>query len=751
MALRETFKIVIDVATDGAQKSLKQLRRDVVEADGSFAKMKVASQGAFGYLRDNAAAVALTAGTALVTFATKSVQAFQDTALAAGQFSDATGIAVEDASRWIEVSGDLGVSADSVQAAMQRMNKSIGDGKPVVDQFADSIVRTADGNVDSAATFQNLVTQIGAIKDPTERAKAAQEMFGRSYGEISRFMEMSASELAAALGGVSEKKVIDPAELEKARKLQASMDALRDTVEDVSLALGEYLVPALSEAADDVVWLFERAGDLSDALESVTGSDLAGWAETLTSPVDMAGAAMDAMTDAIGSDVKATDALRYAWDWLTGNLEDGTVTIESGTDAAADMARMYHQRVVPAIDDTTTAAEDAEQQLRDLDDAYASLTDKLDQEDAWDKFAAKMWEFHSATDRTEAETRDYIRSLGEMVVGLDGVPAETKAKLLAQLDEGDIAVVEKYLSNWRKGVDVPVRFKGQGNVGFDRSDLDRFGATATAGKAVAITPMVAAQPTAAPKDPATAAAMYETGDLSAKDYRAYLDGRLNAYEKYSRDWMSVWRELQSVKDDEKRTDEAAARNEQQRREDAAAAEKQRVSDAYAAAEAQQELADATAAADEVWSQWMDNLKSDPGNWKGNQGDLNERFADALLRRADAQANAQGIADGSIEWARFVRDKLEQDKKNAPILAAAIDALLKGIPVLHSGGVFRSAAGEGLALLQDGETVRTRRQERQLEQRATGQRSGDTITVNLYGTDVTAGQVVREIAWQRMVG
>jgi hypothetical protein len=34
---------------------------------------------------------------------------------------------------------------------------------------------------------------------------------------------------------------------------------------------------------------------------------------------------------------------------------------------------------------------------------------------------------------------------------------------------------------------------------------------------------------------------------------------------------------------------------------------------------------------------------------------------------------------------------------------------------------------------------------------TGQRSGDTITVNLYGTDVTAGQVAREIAWSRMVG
>ncbi|MGA0894494.1 MAG: hypothetical protein ACO3S5_07695, partial [Ilumatobacteraceae bacterium] len=382
MTVANKISVIIDVAVDKGVTSLKKFRSAIGEADTASGKMRAGFDVAKESIVANAANIAMAAGGALVAFGVKSVKAFQDTALAAGQFSDATGTSVEAASRFIEVAGDFGIEAGAVQGAMQKMNKAIGDGKPVMDEFSDSIVRAKDGTVDSAATFQNLVTQIGAIKDPTERAKAAQEAFGRSYGDIARFMEMSATDLAAALGNVSDAKVIDPAELEKARKFQASMDELKDKLEDVSLALGEYLVPALSDAADDVVWLTDKVGDLSGAIKEATGSDLAGWAETLTSPVDFAGEAMNWFTDAIGSNVSATEGLSYAWDYLTGNLDESTVTIEAGTDAAKAMAAMYAERVTPAIDDATTVTEDLEAATALLDDTYARLKGTLDEGDA---------------------------------------------------------------------------------------------------------------------------------------------------------------------------------------------------------------------------------------------------------------------------------------------------------------------------------------------------------------------------------
>jgi hypothetical protein len=55
---------------------------------------------------------------------------------------------------------------------------------------------------------------------------------------------------------------------------------------------------------------------------------------------------------------------------------------------------------------------DAEAATKALDSAYQLLTGQLDQQEAWDNFDAVMWNFHSAAERNEQETRAYIRALG---------------------------------------------------------------------------------------------------------------------------------------------------------------------------------------------------------------------------------------------------------------------------------------------------------------------------------------------------
>jgi hypothetical protein len=79
-----------------------------------------------------------------------------------------------------------------------------------------------------------------------------------------------------------------------------------------------------------------------------------------------------------------------------------------------------------------------------------------------------MWNYHASTTTSDQDTRNYIRSLGEMIQALEDVPPETKARLYAELADGDIATVESYLTQWGKGVTVPVRFVGQGEVGFEK-------------------------------------------------------------------------------------------------------------------------------------------------------------------------------------------------------------------------------------------------------------------------------------------
>ena len=123
------------VGADGASKQIKRLSQDFQKAEGASAKFKVASTGFKDVLKQNVAQAAAVAGTALVAFGVKSVQAFQETALEAGKFADATGLAVDDASRWIEVAGDVGVSAETMEGAFLRLNKAIGDGAPVLEEY----------------------------------------------------------------------------------------------------------------------------------------------------------------------------------------------------------------------------------------------------------------------------------------------------------------------------------------------------------------------------------------------------------------------------------------------------------------------------------------------------------------------------------------------------------------------------------------------------------------------------------------
>lgn len=450
MALRETFKIVIDVATDGAQKSLKQLRKDVIDADGAFAKMKVGTQGLLGYLRDNAAAVALTAGTALVTFGVKSVQAFQDTALAAGQFADATGLAVDDASRWIETADLMGISGGDVEAALGKMNKTLGASPDLFTKLGVEIAKTDTGATDVNGTFLNVVDRLNAIEDPALRARTASQLLGKGWQSMAELIGQGSAGLKASLAGVSDAQVIDPDELAKAREFRSRMDDLNDRLAAVSLTVGEQLVPVLSDAAelmDDVAGPVRSVGDavgwLVDQAEGlpVIGDSLG---DILTlNPVTWAKNILTMFTGPLRLGI---DAVGAAWDWAFGDdkadkVEAVTTTVEAGTDAAKAMAAMYAERVVPAMY-STTSAEDAaaesanrlaiktgqvERAAQQLGAEWDRLKGKIDEKQAWvnlqsafDDIRAKGEAAMKAAADGAADAEEKMREYQSSVLGVQG-------------------------------------------------------------------------------------------------------------------------------------------------------------------------------------------------------------------------------------------------------------------------------------------------------------------------------------------
>lgn len=368
------------------------------------------------------------AGAAIGAFGVKAVMAFQNVALEAGKFADATGIASEDASRLIEVAGDLGIQSGAVQSAIQRMNKTIGDGSPIIKQLGIDIATAADGTVDANKTFQNAITTIGGIEDPTLRAAAAQQVFGKGYAEIAELMTMSAGELSTALGNVSDQKVITDAEVKQARAFRAAMDSLKDSAEDLTIEIGQALVPALGDLARGVEEVKVAGVGIGDAL----------------------GSGFDAFLRTVGLDgIRTVGEFKNLQDQVNETLRMGGLT----ADEVAGYVDYYAERVAAA----NTNTRDLAGALTLADEAAERLRGEISNREAFRKFDETMWYIGNTLNMSQEQADEFALAILDIVDELENVPPETEARIVAAVEMGDFRTVQSIVNDLRKGATVPIR------------------------------------------------------------------------------------------------------------------------------------------------------------------------------------------------------------------------------------------------------------------------------------------------------
>lgn len=260
--LTEKLQFILTADASSAIKGFKQVEGS---ADKALAKTEAGTSkgmAAFQKYGAMAGSIGVIAGGALL----KAVDAFNDLALSAGKFSQATGLSVEAASRWIEVAGDLGIEAGTVETAVGRMSRTLAASP---EKFADlgvAIARTSDGATDMNATFLNAISAVNKIKDPIARAELAAKLFGKGWQSMAELIGAGAEDLAAKLAEVSDAQVIDEKELAKAKRYRDSMDRLKDSVGDVVKTIGEEATPTIAAFADTLAFAAENSGGLIKAL-----------------------------------------------------------------------------------------------------------------------------------------------------------------------------------------------------------------------------------------------------------------------------------------------------------------------------------------------------------------------------------------------------------------------------------------------------------------------------------------------------
>jgi hypothetical protein len=381
----DTIRLTVDVVTGNATGALGKLRSEVANTEGAWGKMKKAGSNAFDAIKANAAGFAVGAGAALVAFGVKAVSSFQDVALGAGELRDKLGLTADQASRWQEVAGDLGIANDTLVTVIGRMNKNVGQSPALFKDLGVQIAYARDGSVDANGTFLNVIDRLHGMKDPAQRAAAAQKLLGKSWTQAAELINAGADSVRARLKDVESQKIVSDDQINQARAFRDALDNLHDKVEDLSITVGKDLVPALTDTADGLTKATDAAGPLVDAFFKVYGAIRK--VMDLPSKIPVVGFILGGpFQEAIGLLGKMSDA----WHGMFGGGQDDPTklfaglgagdaylaTLRAGADKASQGVAVLAKGLKKAIDEVNasqTAIKDFHNTIKSTDFGKAAL------------------------------------------------------------------------------------------------------------------------------------------------------------------------------------------------------------------------------------------------------------------------------------------------------------------------------------------------------------------------------------------
>ena len=379
MAFSERISVVIDIATDKASAALGGFRKSVNEAEGFTGKLRagVGSLGSTFTSFVSSPAGAATAVSAVGAVMVKTAGMAADLGLEVGKLADSTGLSTEAASRWLEIGGDLGLTADKTAGLIEKMTQNLGKSPEKFKELGIEVQYAADGTADMNATLLGAIEGLNKIKDPTARAAAAASLFGKSWADASELITAGADSVKKKLGEVADVKVLSADKVAQAREFRDTMDKLTDAGEELALTLGQTLLPAITRIADGLSKVATAVGPAVEGL----------------------GYVMDEVDSAFAD----TGGLLHG-------VTDGLIEMAKADEVAAEVAAragIAHSLEAAALDATTTAATQSAAAAQALADVQQTLTDKAL------AAAAGMYDVEEATLAADEKYAAYTQTIAD--------------------------------------------------------------------------------------------------------------------------------------------------------------------------------------------------------------------------------------------------------------------------------------------------------------------------------------------------
>jgi hypothetical protein len=458
-----------DTGIKNAKAAFGDFKAAVSKAEGGMGKFKAGANVALDSVKANAGKLALAGGAALVGFAKAGIDAFNDLALSSGKFADATGLAVEEASRWIEVAGDIGIESNYVEDSIGKMNKVLGTSPDLFKQLGIEIATTDGHTTDVNGTFLNVIDKLKGIEDPAEKAKVATQLLGRGWQDMAELINIGSTNLKNSLDGVSESKTISSTELGKAKDYRAAMDNLKDTMEDLSITLGQNLLPAITKIIENLLPVVELGTSFVD---SFVGLD------KLSVKLYNAGDSIESIVEFLGGARVAAEL----------NLTPLELLALAGTETGdaflylTEQGRIYTeytQSRIKAINGTTDAIEDQGEEISITDLKWQALKGTLELDSAMadareqlDRLAEKAIEAFNGADGALSEYEQglidaklKVLQLGESIALTDSQKNQIRVLVDTGQLEQALTLIDRISSGGRVSLVEENRFARRANGG----------------------------------------------------------------------------------------------------------------------------------------------------------------------------------------------------------------------------------------------------------------------------------------------
>lgn len=448
MGITERLRIIFDVETQSFKQGIKSLKADLAAADGMAGKAKVGISAIGTQLKQFGGQALLAGGAIAVGFGVKAIQTVNETTLAVDKLATATGMSLEEASKWKGVGDEVGVALETIQSAAIRMNTAISNGS--FTRLGLEAQYAADGTLNVNDTLVRTITTIGAMRSAEERNDAARRVFGRNFAEISRLMELSAADLYAKLESTPDWEITTEEDTKNAKEMQAALDAFGDAAGEVQYLLARGLTPALTDTLEALNAVRDGAKDLGETAEEYLGeSTWRGITKAATDELKKWANPLGWFKDKVD---ETSQAIHQISNGDFGPVRESTEQASSAMSEWDARAQYVNSRLAALEGTTGDLADETDElagemvQARSDADQYAASMDGLNQrlvdaKEAIDNLVGEELSKIDAFQRAEDSTRNYTESVESYVLASMDAEASEKDKADA-LREAARAAVE---------------------------------------------------------------------------------------------------------------------------------------------------------------------------------------------------------------------------------------------------------------------------------------------------------------------